>query len=276
MMPMDDENTVIDPITGQPMSAPPIGELMGKMNSTPPTDYNFYKDVSAMDRKKLYEQLTQRQNGAGSMIASGFAGLGDAISNSYGGKNTTFQKDVMADAAADKADQLGAMDTERSQRMADMQGNQAAQENDPNSPLSVSMREIAKSQGVPVPSGMNASVMMKVLGPLGELAMKQANLGIQKGAADESARHNKVAEDQASANAANDKTSREKEDARKAAEDKRQALESAGKEGPIDRFFNPNVGNELDKLAGIKSPTGFVDKAKQAKYEMWKAYKEKR
>lgn len=164
-----------------PPTPPPLGALSSAINQTPDTDYSFFNNgLSSDDRAALEQKLIAQQNSPGQMIAQGAAGLGDAISNSFGGKNTTFQKDVMANNELQQKKQLEGIDTHRAQKMQDMNANMEMQANDPKSPLSMSMRKIAQSQGVPVPSGMPASMMMKVLGPLGELAMKQATLEQQR------------------------------------------------------------------------------------------------
>lgn len=166
----------------------PLDQTMQNLNQTPATNYDFYKDISAEDRARLYKQLTTQQNGPGMLAAQGVGGVGDAITNSFGHGGSTAQNDIVAQAQKNKEDQLGAMDTQRSQRMTDMQGNQEMMMNDPNHPISQAMRSMLQGQGINVPSGMNANLMMKALGPLGELAMKQATLA-------QTAAHNKTEED---------------------------------------------------------------------------------
>lgn len=174
---------------------PPMDDVMTSLNQTPPTNYDFYKDISSDDRAKLYQQLLQKQHtGAGNVVASGLAGLGDAISNSFGGQHNTYQKNVMDNAAANTNAQIGAMDTQRTQKLQDLQGNQEAMLSDPNSPISMSLREAANSMGLKVASGMPASVLIKVVPGFGDLANKQSMMSIQKGQADEAARHNRVSE----------------------------------------------------------------------------------
>jgi hypothetical protein len=159
---------------------PQLSDTVTSLNKAPDTNYDFYKDLSSEDRQALQQKLIQQQTSAPNMIASGAAGIGDAISNSFGGKNTSFQKDLTANNQATQDRALAGFDTARAQKMQDMQGNQEMMMNDPKSPLSTSMRAILKTQGVNVPSGMNAALAMKALGPLGELAMKQATLQQQR------------------------------------------------------------------------------------------------
>lgn len=192
---------------------PPLGQVMTNLNQTPATNYDFYKDISAEDRNKLYQQLNQQQHGGGQAAISGLAGLGDAIANSYGGQHNQFQKGVQEQSQNNMNQQLGAMDTQRSQRLQDMQGNQEMMMNDPNHPIAAAMRQTLKGMGVNVPSGMNSALMVKVLGPMGDLALKQATLG-QQGA------HYKAEEDIARTGLAQSKTKAEQDAADKAAQQK--------------------------------------------------------
>jgi hypothetical protein len=220
-----DINDIPAPVAPMP-TAPPLGDLSRSLAQAPDTDYNFFKDLSAGDRAAMQQKLMAQQNSPGSLIAQGAAGLGDAISNSFGGKNTSFQKDVMANNEAQQAKQLGAFDTQRTQKMQDMNANMEMQANDPKSPLSTSMRAIAKSQGVPVPSGMPASMMVKVLGPLGELAMKQATL-----------EQTKLFQTGQLAN---------QEEARKI-----EATKALGNQGMVQRVLHPEVTKQLEKQSGM-------------------------
>jgi hypothetical protein len=135
------------------------------LNQTPPTDYNFYKDISAEDRAKLYQQMTQNQKSVPNMLASAAGGIGDAIARSYGGQNTNYQQGIMANQEAQKQGALGAMDTQRQQRMQDVQAKMAMQESDPKSPYSQGLRQfLGQITGKAVPSGMSAG-MIKGLFP---------------------------------------------------------------------------------------------------------------
>lgn len=168
------------PKAAAPATPPPLSDMATTLNQTPNTNYDFYKDLSADDRLALQKKLMAQQNSPRQMVAQGFAGLGDAISNSYGGKNTSFQKDVMANNELQQKKQLEAVDTARGQKSQDMQMTMEATGNDPNSPLSQSMRKTFNAAGLKVPSGMSANMLMKISPALGELAMKQATLGMQK------------------------------------------------------------------------------------------------
>lgn len=162
-----------------PTDAPQVPDIRAVLNNaqnTPPTDYNLYKDISADDRAALYKQLAQQQNSPASLVTQGIGGLGDAISRSFGHQNTNYQQGIMDTEKAGAASNLGAVDTQRAQRLQDIQGSTEMASNDPNSPLSKSMQKTFKSAGINVPSGMPASMMMKIAPALGELAIKQATL----------------------------------------------------------------------------------------------------
>lgn len=184
--PTESTGTAKEPIKmdvgGDVPANPSIGDTTQALNSTPPTNYDFYKNISAEDRAALAQNVLQQQRSGGNMAASGLAGLGDAISNSFGGQKTNYQQNVMENQKNMAQQQLSAVDTQRAQRLQDMQGQQEAMMNDPKHPFSQGMRDILKKQGITVPSGMNANIMLKVLGPLGELSYKQAMMGIQGGA----------------------------------------------------------------------------------------------
>ncbi len=151
-------------------AVPPMSETATAVNQAPDTDYSFFKNLSADDRAALQQRLIDQQNSTGSMVSRGIAGLGDAISNSYGGKNTTFQKDVMANNELQQKKQLEGFDTQRQQKLQDMQATVEMQKNDPNSPLSAAFRDtLYKLTGQKLPSGMSASLGVQVIGPAGEI-----------------------------------------------------------------------------------------------------------
>lgn len=219
-------------------AVPPLGQVMTNLNATPATNYDFYKDISSEDRNKLYQQLQQQKQGGGQAAISGLAGLGDAISNSYGGQKTNFQQNVGNMANQNMEGRLGAFDTQRTQRMQDLQGNQEAMMNDPNSPLSQSLRDAAQKSGMKVGSLMPASVLMKLIPAFGDLGIKQTQMAIQSGAAAENARHNKAEESRQETDVAlqAQKEAREaadRENARKLA-----AADTLSHQGPMQRLTN--------------------------------------
>lgn len=227
---MVDPTDVPPPVPNMPVpqdSTPPLNDVATSLNKTPDTDYSFFKNgLSADDRLALQQKLIEQQNSGPSLIAQGLGGLGDAISNSYGGKNTTFQKDIAANQQGMAKNVLEGVDTARTQKLQDMNANMEMQGNDPKSPLSLSMQKIVKSQGVNVPSNMPANMMLKVLGPLGELAMKQATMEQQK-----------------------QLTMAQQEIARQGQHN--QATEALAKTGMVDRLLHPDEVAALKKNAGL-------------------------
>lgn len=157
-----------------------ITAAISNLQNTPDTNPNIYQGMTAEDRLALQKQLMAKMNSGGNLVAQGLGGLGDAISNSYGHKNTSFQNDITANNQKQMENQLGAADTYRSDKLQDIQGNQQAQLSDPNSAMSQSMRKTLQSAGLKVPSGMSGEIMLKIAGPLGELALKQTQVELQR------------------------------------------------------------------------------------------------
>jgi len=219
---------------------PAIGDVMTNLNQTPGTNYDFYKDMSADDRLALQKQLMANRQSTGNLIASGAAGLGDAIANSFGGKNTTFQKDLTSQE--DKMDQnaLQGVDTARTQKMQDFQANLEMAGNDPNSPLSQSARQMMKAAGINVASGLPYSVVAKLAPAIGELALKQATLA-QQGAF----QRGQLATEE---------------------EGKRiEATKALGQQGIVSRILHPEVTKQLEEQAGMNQPSkgwSYVGKVK--------------
>lgn len=170
---------MIDPQGVPPPSAPlapSLTQAAQTVKQAPSTDYSLYKGISAEDRANLYKQLLAQKASGGNLAVQGAAGLGDAIANSFG-KGGAHAQDTVRKAQADNVENvIGGVDTQRQQKLQDVQGNQEAALNDPNSSLSTSMRQTLKGAGLNVPSGMSGALMLKIAGPLGELAMKQATL----------------------------------------------------------------------------------------------------
>lgn len=276
---VEDELAMNPLLQGQPPVAPPLNEVAASLNQTPDTNYDFYKELDADQRKALYDQISQRQRGPGAMISQGLAGVGDAISNSYGGQKNTFQKDVMANQKAQGDAELGAFDTQRSQRMGDASANTEMANNDPKSPLSKSMQEILRSKGIQVPSGMSAGMLIKIMGPLGDMAAKEASqilAGAQlKETKDQNAfsrnlATDKLAADQAAAAAAaKDKESQNRFDAAK-------GLNNRSTLAKVGDFFSKSdatkeMENQLGTPAEAPSALSYQDPDKEARYQAWKA-----
>ncbi len=163
-------------MTPPPPQAPGLSQAMQSAQNMPPTNPSIYQGISADDRAALMQQLLAQKASGGNLAMSGIAGLGDAISNSFGKGGQHAQQDVRQAQAQNVQNQIGVMDTQRQQKTQDMEAMMQQQGNDPNSPLSKSMQQTFKAAGVNVPSGMPANIMMKIAPALGEMAMKQAEL----------------------------------------------------------------------------------------------------
>lgn len=254
----------------EPTAAPALGDILKNLSSTPPTDYNFYKNISSEDRQKLYDQLNQQRGSLPNMAASALGGIGDAIARSYGGQNTDFQKNVQAGVDKNISDRLAAFDTQRAQKLQDIQAPQEAMMQDPNSPLSQSLRETAKAAGLQVPSGMSASLLVKVIPGFGDLANKQTQLMIQRQQAAETNRHNQADEAHQKAALKQQEEQSAITAAEKEADNKRQNLEILGKQGIVNSLFHPEVTKAAKEGAGL-SPMAFKDADKEKRYQEWKS-----
>ncbi len=170
----------------QEAGAPPLREVASNLSSMPDTNYDFYKDLGQDQRMALFQQLQTQKRSPGALVAQGLGGLGDAIANSLGGQHTTFQNDIVADRDKRQEQELGAFDTQRAQKMQGMEAGEQMKMNDPKHPYAQSLREVLKSKGISAPSGMSASILLKIFPALGEMAYKDATLNLAgaKNAAD--------------------------------------------------------------------------------------------
>lgn len=188
------------PVTPQPWMQPPqqapdadfIAKLNAGMNTNPtpnpimqaskiaqstaPTAPSIYQGMTAADRAALMQKLIAQKSSAGMLAAKGAAGLGDAITSAFGKTPTNAMGNLRDTEAKNIEQRIGAVDTERQQKLQDLQASQEQSLNDPNSSLSQSMRTTLKAAGMNVPSGMSGAIILKIAGPLGEMAMKQATL----------------------------------------------------------------------------------------------------
>lgn len=143
-----------------PPIAPPIGQMMQKLNQTPPTNPGIYQGISADDRAKLMQSLLAKQSGTGNLVAQGVGGIGDAIANSFGHGGQNSMGEARGIAEKNTEQRIGAVDTQRQQKLQDLQANIAQQEADPNSPYSSGMRQfLSQLTGKPMPSGMSAAML---------------------------------------------------------------------------------------------------------------------
>jgi hypothetical protein len=162
---------------------PSLSQASHTAHNAPPTDYNFYKNMTAEDRNALYQKLTQQQHSGGNLAASAIGGLGDAISNAFGHGGQHTQQDIMNRAEASKQGQIGAMDTERTQKMQDVQAKMTAMEGDPNSAYSQGMRQFYKQlMGVNAPSNMSAGMLKGMLPDLAKVFEAKTTAATQGGA----------------------------------------------------------------------------------------------
>lgn len=138
----------------------PVGQTLQTAQNIPSTNPGIYQGITADDRNALLQKLLAQKSSGANLAASGLAGLGDAISNSFGkgGQNT---QGALREAQNQNINtRIGAMDTQRQQRMQDLQANLAQQENDPSSAYSQGMRSFySQLTGKTFPSGISASMM---------------------------------------------------------------------------------------------------------------------
>lgn len=135
---------------------PSLSQAARSLNQ--PQEPDIYQGVSAEDRAALANRLLKAQSSGAGLAASGLAGLGDAISNSFGKGGSNFQNQVRQNAANTTEKALSNVDTQRAQRMQDLQAKITVQENDPNSPYSQGSRAFAQATtGKRFPSNVSAA-----------------------------------------------------------------------------------------------------------------------
>jgi hypothetical protein len=175
----------------------PINQTMQAAQGIPPTNPGIYQGISADDRAALLQKLLAAKASTGNMVASGAAGLGDAISNAFGKGGSHSQADLREAQNQNINTRIGAVDTQRQQRLQDLQANIAQQENDPASAYSAGMRNLVKSMtGKAAPSGASASQLKSVFPEIAKIMDSQLTsattqrgqtLGVQEKAATMSA-----------------------------------------------------------------------------------------
>jgi len=154
--------TALTPTPPQPAPAggPGLSQAAQSLQSMPSTNPSIYQGITADDRANLMKQLLAQKASGGNLAMSGIAGLGDAISNAFGKGGQHAQKDVRDAQSANVTNQIGVMDTQRQQKMQDMQVALAQQENDPKSAYSAGMRQFySQLTGKQFPSGISAAMM---------------------------------------------------------------------------------------------------------------------
>lgn len=174
-----DPGSVPPPVAPMPTSQQPpdMSSVLQTASQSPSTNYSDVPDLSAEKRLALAKSILAKQQSGGNAAITGLAGLGDAIARSYGHDkeaNATGNVQKIEEGQNQKA--LEAVDTGREQKLQDFQKHVAMSKEDPTSNISHAMRGYLKGLGINVPSGMNASMMEKIMGPMGELASKQATM----------------------------------------------------------------------------------------------------
>jgi hypothetical protein len=109
------------------------------------------------------------------LIAQGVGGIGDAFS-AAGGKSSNFQDQAAGIASKNTENRIGAMDTQRGQKLQDLQGNQEAQLADPKSPLSRHIIASARAAGMNVGSLMPGNMVLKMMDSMGKFALEKATI----------------------------------------------------------------------------------------------------
>lgn len=165
-----------DPNQATPPPSPNLSQAAQTAQQGPPTNPNLYKGISAEDRAALMQKLIAQKSSPGGLFASALTGLGDVVTGAYGKTPTNMRQQLEESQNKNIEQRAGIMDTQRQQRTQDMQANIEVQMNDPKSAMSQSMQKTLRSAGLNVGSNMPGSVMLKIAGPLGELAFKQAQV----------------------------------------------------------------------------------------------------
>jgi hypothetical protein len=170
--------TAMTPPTPVPQPAGnPISQAMHNLNNTAPTPPDIYKGISAEDRANLMNQLLAQKSSPGMLAASGAAGLGDAISNSFGKGGQNAQGNLAAKANQNIEQRAGIIDTQRAQKMQDITAKMMVMKSDPSSSMSTIARQMYKQMtGKTAPSGVSAA-QIESLNPLIE---KQIETSAQK------------------------------------------------------------------------------------------------
>lgn len=153
--------SVPPPVQPLPASAAnPIMQASQQAKNTPATNPSIYQGITADQRAALMQKLLAQKASPGNLTVSGIAGLGDAVSNAFGKGGQNAQGAVREAQAKNVENQIGVIDTQRAQRMQDLQANLAQQENDPSSEYSKGMRQFySQLTGKQFPSGISASMM---------------------------------------------------------------------------------------------------------------------
>jgi hypothetical protein len=143
----------------------PISQAANAAQSIPPTQPGIYQGMTAQDRAALLQQLIAQKTSPGMLVAKGAAGIGDAITSAFGKAPTNAMGNIKANEQQNIEQRVGAMDTERQQKMQDLQAGIAQQENDPSSSYSQAMRQMIVSLTGKQPGSQSSAAMLKGIFP---------------------------------------------------------------------------------------------------------------
>jgi hypothetical protein len=143
-----------------PTTPNPISQAAQAAQKLPATTPNIYQGITADQRAALMQSLLAQKGSRANLAVKGVAGLGDAITSAFGKSPTNAMGTIQANENQNIANRVGAIDTQRQQRLQDLQANLAIQENDPTSAYSQGMRQFySQLTGKQFPSGISASMM---------------------------------------------------------------------------------------------------------------------
>ena len=162
-------------------ATPSLGQTAQALNNTEPTNYDFYKNMSAEDRLALAQKLQQQSRSPGMLAAQALGGIGDALA-AKGGMRTNALETIRGNQQQNAGNQLGAFDTARQQMMQDVQAKMSMQAADPSSPYSQGFRSFLQSQGVKVPSGMSAAMLQPMFADIAKLYGEKLSAATAAGA----------------------------------------------------------------------------------------------
>ena len=156
---------------------PSLSQASQTAQATPNTNPSIYQGISAEDRANLLNQLLAKKASPGMLAASGAAGLGDAITSAFGKNPTNAQQNLRQATNQNVEQRIGGVDTERAQKMQDIEAKMMVMKSDPSSPMSQISRQMYKQMtGKTAPSGVSAA-QIESLNPLIE---KQIETSAQK------------------------------------------------------------------------------------------------
>lgn len=147
-----------------PQPGPSMGQVSQSAQSMPSTNPSIYQGITAEDRAALMQKLIAQKSSPGMLAASGAAGLGDAITSAFGKSPTNAQGNLRQAEQQNMEQRTGAMDTQRQQKIQDVQANMMQMKNDPKSSMSNMARQMYKGlTGKIAPRGVSAAQLESVM-----------------------------------------------------------------------------------------------------------------